>query len=135
MARRLKLTLVPSFTRLWPQKNQSLVSICLKLEPKYPPEEVVAKFQFYHNHCMQNNQKSCPRTLQLPPPPPPREALTLTLLLRLCPEQSLTLVFETFSFPRHPFRSPSSLSHLCEPHQKTPRARLVPLQSRVQKRL
>ncbi len=38
-----------------PKESKSSISICLKLEPKYPPEEVVAKFQFYHNHFVQNN--------------------------------------------------------------------------------
>ena len=37
-----------------PKESKSSASVCLQLEPKYPPEEVVAKFEFYHNRFVQN---------------------------------------------------------------------------------
>lgn len=37
-----------------PKESKSSASVCLQHEPKYPPEEVVAKFEFYHNHFVQN---------------------------------------------------------------------------------
>ena len=37
-----------------PKESKSSASVCLQLEPKYPPEDVVAKFEFYHNHFVQN---------------------------------------------------------------------------------